>query len=181
MDLTEVNASVFVFLKSLIIFAKTAYGFIMKLTLKRRYKGKEYTIGDLYVNGKKFCETIEDTDRGLTSQMSESEIAGKKKHGVTAIPTGVYPVQMGIVSPKFKNKSWATPWGGKLPRLSNVKGFSGVLIHVGNSASDTEGCLLVGENKVKGQVINSTEVFNKLMVELVSAWYRDEYISIEVK
>lgn len=153
----------------------------MKLTLKRRYKGKEYTIGDLYVNGKKFCETIEDTDRGLTSEMSDSEIADKKKHGVTAIPTGVYPVQMGIVSPKFKNKSWATPWGGKLPRLSNVRGFSGVLIHVGNSASDTEGCLLVGENKVKGQVINSTEVFNKLMVELVSAWYRDEYISIEVK
>lgn len=113
--------------------------------------------------------------------MSESEIAEKKKHGVTAIPTGVYPIQMGIVSPKFKNKTWATPWGGKLPRLSNVKGFSGVLIHVGNSASDTEGCLLVGENKVKGQVINSTEVFNKLMVELVSAWYRDEYISIEVK
>ena len=153
----------------------------MKLTLKRRYKCKDYTIGDLYLNGKKFCDTIEDTDRGLTSEMSAQEIAEKKKHGVTAIPTGVYTIQMGVVSPKFKNKSWATQWGGKLPRLLNVKGFSGVLIHVGNSASDTEGCLLVGENKVKGQVINSTETFNKLMTQLVLAWYRDENISIEIK
>ena len=153
----------------------------MKLTLKRRYKCKDYTIGDLYLNGKKFCDTIEDTDRGLTSEMSAQEIAEKKKHGVTAIPTGVYTIQMGVVSPKFKNKSWATQCGGKLPRLLNVNGFSGVLIHVGNSASDTEGCLLVGENKVKGQVINSTETFNKLMTQLVLAWYRDENISIEIK
>lgn len=152
----------------------------MKLQLKRRYKGKDYTIGDLFLNGKKFCETIEDVDRGLTSAMSVADISKKKVHGQTAIPTGKYTIQMGVVSPKFKSKSWATRWGGKLPRIQNVKGFDGVLIHVGNTPSDTEGCILVGENKEKGKVINSTATFDKLMPVLIEAWYKGEEITFEV-
>lgn len=152
----------------------------MQLKLKRRYKGKDYTIGDLYINGKKFCETLEDTDRGLTSEMSLDDIAKQKVYGKTAIPTGTYPVQMGIVSPKFKNRSWAVRWEGRLPRLQNVKGFEGVLIHVGNSAQDTLGCLLVGENKVKGQVVNSASTFFKLMPLLLDSWNRGEDITIEI-
>ena len=61
-----------------------------------------------------------------------------------------------MVSPKFKDRSWAKFCNGKLPRLLEVPGYNGVLIHVGNKPSDTLGCILVGYNKIKGQVVNST-------------------------
>lgn len=152
----------------------------MELRLKRRYKGKDYTIGDLYVNGKKFCETLEDTDRGLTSEMSLDDITRRKVYGKTAIPTGTYPVQMGIVSSKFKNRSWAVRWEGKPPRLLNVKGFVGILIHPLNTAEESLGCIGVGENKVVGKVINSVATFHKLMPLLLESWNRGEDITIEI-
>jgi hypothetical protein len=65
--------------------------------------------------------------------MSEDEIKSKKIYGETAVPTGTYKIDMSTVSPKFKNRSWARPYEGKVPRLINVKGFDGVLIHPGNS------------------------------------------------
>jgi hypothetical protein len=109
----------------------------MELVLKRIAKKSNYTIGNLYVNGKFFCDTLEDTDRGLTDSMTLEEIKTKKVYGETAIPTGTYNIDMNTISAKFKDRSWAKPYGGKLPRLLNVKGFDGILIHVGNSASDT--------------------------------------------
>lgn len=150
----------------------------MQLLLMRVYKGQSYTIGKLYVDGQYICDTIEDADRGLSDSMSLEEIQKNKKYGITAIPTGCYKVIMNVVSPKFKNRSWAKPYGGKLPRLQNVKGFDGVLIHVGNTAEDSLGCILVGENKVKGQVINSTATFHKLMDILLTA--KDD-INLEIK
>lgn len=135
----------------------------MKLVLERTFRGSAYTIGKLYVDGDYFCDTLEDVDRGLSSDMTLSEINEKKVYGKTAIPTGTYKVVMNVVSPKFKDRAWAKPWDGKLPRLENVPGYEGVLIHVGNKAEDTLGCILVGQNKVKGQVINSTATFDKLM------------------
>lgn len=153
----------------------------MEITIKRRYKSSGYTIGDLLVNGKKFCETLEDTDRGLFATMTEERIREVKVAGKTAIPRGIYRVQMGVVSPKFRSKSWAVRWGGKLPRLLNVPGYEGVLIHVGNYPEDTEGCLLVGENKVKGGVVNSVATFDKLMAVLVEADYRGEQITIDIQ
>ena len=135
----------------------------MKLVLERTFKGSAYTIGKLYVDGDYFCDTLEDVDRGLSSDMPLSEINEKKVYGKTAIPTGTYKVVMNVVSPKFKDRTWAKPWDGKLPRLENVPGYEGILIHVGNKAEDTLGCILVGQNKVKGQVINSTATFDKLM------------------
>ena len=134
----------------------------MKLKLRRRYKCKDYTIGSLYVDGKYFCDTLEDCDRGLTSTMLSGTILRLKKAGKTAIPTGTYTVDMNTVSPKFKGRKWAKANDGRVPRLLNVKGFSGVLIHVGNTADDTDGCILVGENKAKGKVLNSTETYLKL-------------------
>ena len=139
---------------------------MLNLTLKRIAKQPTYTIGRLFINGEYFCDTIEDCDRGLTSDMTTEDILKRKVYGQTAIPTGVYKINMDIVSPKFKNRIWARPWDGKLPRLTNVKGFDGVLIHVGNTAEDSLGCILVGLNKVKGKVINSTATFNKLMAIL---------------
>lgn len=150
----------------------------MELKLDRKYKKPNYTIGKLYINDKYFCDTIEDTDRGLKDSMSESEIKLKKVYSKTAIPTGTYEIVMNTISPKFKNRSWAKPYGGKLPRLLNVKGFDGVLIHVGNKPEDSLGCILVGKNNIKGQVTESTITFNKLMKELLQAHLKKEQITI---
>jgi hypothetical protein len=153
----------------------------MELRLDRRYKGTEYTIGSLYVDGVYECDTLEDTDRGLDNNMPLSVIQTKKVYGHTAIPTGTYEIDMNIVSPKFKDRSWAKFCNGKLPRLRDVRGFEGVLIHVGNKKEDTLGCLLVGQNKIKGQVINSTETFSKLYKKMEGAHKRGETIKITIK
>ena len=153
----------------------------MKLLLRRIFKGPTYTIGKLFINGVYECDTLEDQDRGLTSQMSLEEIKAKKVYGVTAIPTGTYSINMTTVSPKFKDRAWAKPYKGMLPRLENVKGYEGVLIHVGNKAEDTLGCILVGENKVKGQVINSTATFYELMTVLLKAQSAGEVIELTIE
>lgn len=134
----------------------------MKLELKRIFKGPQYTIGKLYVDGQYICDTLEDTDRGLKQSDSLATIQKNKKYGQTAIPTGVYRITLDMVSPKFKDRSWAKFCNSKLPRLLEVPGYNGVLIHVGNKPSDTLGCILVGYNKIKGQVVNSTQAFKKL-------------------
>ena len=153
----------------------------MELLLTRNYKKDKYTIGKLYINGKLFSNTIEDKDRGLTSTMTEAQIKGLKVYGETAIPTGTYDIDLNTVSPKFKDRTWAKPYGGKLPRLLNVKGYEGVLIHVGNTHKDTLGCLLVGLNTKVGMVTNSTEYFHKLMKELLAAKLKGEEIKITIK
>ena len=135
----------------------------MKLLLKRMAKMEKYTIGKLYIDGKYFSDTLEDTDRNLTSTMSKDEIVKVKVYGKTAIPTGTYVVDMNTVSPKFGKRSWAQPYEGKVPRLQDVPGYEGVLIHPGNTADDTSGCILVGRNKVKGQVVESQDTFHSLM------------------
>lgn len=141
----------------------------MELLVKRRYKGAKYTIGTLFINGEKFCDTLEDVDRGLSCELPEAEIIRRKIAGETAIPAGTYHVAMDIVSTKFRYKSWAQPYKGKLPRLLSVPAFSGVLIHPGNTQADTEGCILVGQNKEVGKVINSQATFHKLMDVLLNA------------
>lgn len=135
----------------------------MKLELKRIAKKPTYTIGKLYIDSKYFCDIIEDCDRGLADTMSIDEIKKKKVYGETAIPSGTYKVDISTVSPKFGSKSWAKEFKGIVPRLINVKGYEGVLIHPGNTAKDTLGCLLCGENKKVGQVINSQATWKKLM------------------
>lgn len=152
----------------------------MKLELKRRFRGPNYTIGSLFINGVYECDTIEDVDRGLADSMSVDEVKTKKIYGRTAIPTGTYRIDMDTVSPKFKDRSWAKFCGGKLPRLLDVKGYEGVLIHVGNKAEDTLGCILVGDNKIKGQVINSTATFQELYGELLKAKVKGEEITIDI-
>lgn len=141
----------------------------MKLTLKRIAKKSGYTIGKMYINGKYQCDTIEDADRELKQSMSLEQIKKLKVYGETAIPTGTYKVTLDVVSPKYsKQQFYLTHAGnGRVPRLLNVKGFDGVLIHCGNTAQDSLGCILVGENKVVGKVINSRETFKNLYKELL--------------
>ena len=117
----------------------------MKIRLERKYKKEKYTIGNLYVDGVFFCNTLEDVDRGLDESATALEIAEKKVYGETAIPTGTYKVVLDIYSPKFGKKDYYKNFcGGYLPRLLNVKGFNGILIHRGVDQTHTAGCLLVG-------------------------------------
>lgn len=154
----------------------------MELKVKRKAFEKDYTIGDLFVDGKFVSNTLEDTDRGITQDMPLEEIKAKKVYGKTAIPKGTYEIDMNTVSPKFKDRSWAKPYGGKLPRLIGVKGFDGVLVHVGNSASDSSGCLLVGKNSIKGMITDSTRTFHTLMSKyLLPAKVRGEKITITIE
>lgn len=124
----------------------------MILTLDRKYKLPTYTIGKLYIDGEYFCNTLEDKDRGLTDNMAVSEISKIKIKKETAIPTGTYKVTI-TYSNRFKKN---------MPLINDVKGFEGIRIHSGNTDKDTEGCILVGFNKVKGNVINSRDTYNKL-------------------
>lgn len=149
----------------------------MELLLKRIAKKQDYTIGNLYINGQWFSNTLEDTDRGLTSSMTEDEISKIKVYGKTAIPTGTYKINMNVVSPKFKNRAWARPYNGKIPRLLNVPGFDGVLIHPGNTSENSLGCVLVGKNTIKGMVTQSQDTFHELMEVLIKQ--NDITITIE--
>ena len=124
----------------------------MRIELVRIAFKSTYTIGKLYVDGKYFCDVLEDVDRGLDSSMTESEILEKKVKGQTAIPTGHYVINI-TYSPKYKRM---------MPLLLDVKGFSGIRIHSGNTAKDTEGCLIVGKNKKVGMVLESRDTYQRL-------------------
>ena len=136
----------------------------MKLTLKRIARKEGYTIGRLYIddNPKPFCDTLEDRDRGLEQAMLLDMIKRIKVKGETAIPTGTYELSMRHISPKYSRKKAFAFTGGVMPRLLNVPGYEGVLIHSGNTAADSEGCILVGENKAVGKVLNSMATFKAL-------------------
>ena len=127
----------------------------LKLKIERRWPKADYTVGILYVNGTRFCNTLEDTVRDLKKT--------RKIPGKTAIPAGTYVVDMGTKSPKFGDKSWAKLFGGIVPRLKNVPKFSGILIHPGNTPADTSGCLLVGKNTIVGQLTESQKTYRLLM------------------
>ena len=141
----------------------------MKLTLKRIAKRNTYTIGRLYVDGVYECDTIEDKDRGLTKEMSLPDIQNAKVYGQTAIPTGTYRVQMGVKSPKYSKRAAFAWCGGYLPRLQDVPGWSGVLIHSGNRAEDTLGCIIVGRNTQVGMVTESMATLKTLYKKLAAA------------
>ena len=153
----------------------------MKLTLNRIYRGHSYTIGKLYIDNEYFCDTLEDTDRGLTDMMPLAEILKIKKPSETAIPSGTYKITLDIVSLRFSTKTfYQQVCNGKLPRLLNVKGFDGILIHAGNTEKDSAGCLLVGRNLEKGKVLKSQETFKNLYKVLKDSWDKDKDITINI-
>ena len=153
----------------------------MELKLKRIFKGDKYTIGNLFINDKKFCDTLEDTDRGLDASMSVSKIIALKKFGITAIPKGTYEVVMNVVSAKFSKYKQYTFCGGRVPRLLNVPGYDGVLMHIGNKPEDTDGCILIGKNTVKGMITSSTETFMSFYKILEDASKKNEKIHITIE
>lgn len=133
---------------------------MIKLRLKRIAYKDTYTVGKLYIDDIYFCDTIEDKVRELNS--IKDKVAGE-----TAIPKGTYKVILNV-SPKFKRL---------LPRLLDVPYFDGILLHRGNEAKDSAGCILVGENKEVGKVLNST----KYEIKLVEILKKDSDIEIVIE
>jgi hypothetical protein len=134
----------------------------MKLRVERLWKKPAYTMGRLFVDGKFFCNTLEDTVRDLSNE--------RKVYGKTAIPYGEYKVVY----------NWSPKFGRNLPRLLNVPAFEGILIHPGNTADDSAGCILVGRNTEVGRLTESRYTSDKLNVLIEDAQRRGESITIEI-
>ena len=141
----------------------------MKLTLKRIALRPTYTIGRLYVDGNYFCDTLEDTVRDLNKD-GKFDNGEKKVYAKTAIPYGTYEIKW-TYSPRFKKYT---------PQLMNVPSFEGIRIHAGNTSADTEGCLLLGENKQVGKVLNSRATINKFYTLIKKACSNGK-VTIEIK
>ena len=141
----------------------------MKLKLERKYFKETYTIGNLYINGSFFSNTLEDKNRDVNKN-GKFDNGETKVYEETCIPFGTYKIIL-TMSPKFKRE---------LPRLLNVPSFEGVLIHRGNTAKDSAGCILVGENKAVGKVLNSTPYEERLVKMMKNAISRGEEITIEI-
>lgn len=154
----------------------------MKIVLDRKWRKSEYTIGRLYINDEFFCNTLEDTDRELDQNMDLRVLRNKKIPNQTAIPTGTYEITLSVKSPKFSTYNFYDEvCGGYLPRLLDVPGFTGILIHCGSNASHSSGCILVGNNTIKGGLTNSKSVFESLYNKMKIAKENNEKITIEIK
>lgn len=119
----------------------------MDLLLNREPSNEECTLGKLYIDGEYFCETLEDPVR-------DRKIATR-----TAIPAGKYKVVI-TPSPRFN-----TP----LPLLMRVPGFTGIRIHAGNWAKDTDGCILVGMERQDNRLYMSKMALSKLIIKISRA------------
>lgn len=149
----------------------------MELRLKRIALRDTYTIGKLYVDHHYLCDTLEDKVRDINKDGDLNDAGEGKVYGKTAIPYGTYEVTLKVQSPKYSQREAYAWCKGYLPRLLNVPHFEGILIHSGNTAEDSAGCILVGENKVKGKVINSMATLKRLMGILP----KDEKITITIE
>lgn len=153
----------------------------MELKLDRKWKKEDYTVGRLYIDDEFFCNTMEDTDRGLDQDMQDFMIRSRKIPSRTAVPTGRYKVLMNTVSPKFSQKPfYMQVCKGKVPRLSDVKGFEGILIHCGIDHSHSAGCILVGKNTIKGKLTDSQETFKNLYAQMKAAYDAGQEIFITI-
>lgn len=157
----------------------------MELKVKRLYLKDGYTIGRLTVDGVAFCDTLEDKVRDLNKDGDLNDEGEGKVYGKTAIPYGRYEVTLDVVSPKFsKYEFYKDVCGGKLPRLLNVKHFDGILIHVADGykgADLLQGCIGVGQNKIKGGLLNGKQTFSNLYLKLKQAVDRGEKIWITIE
>lgn len=141
----------------------------MKLTLKRIALRPTYTIGRLYIDDAYFCDTLEDTVRD-TNKSGKFDNGEQKIKGKTAIPYGTYEIKW-TYSPRFKKYT---------PQLMNVPSFEGIRVHAGNTSADTEGCLILGENKQVGKVLNSRATINKFYPIIKEACSNGK-VTIEIK
>lgn len=142
----------------------------MDIKSVRKYFKDTYTISKMLINDKPFCDVLEDKDRRLTDDMSLSQIKKIKVYAKTAIPYGKYEVKS-YFWPKYRK---VYPW------LQNVKGFTGILMHAGRTADHSSGCLLLGENKIKGGLINGEKYVRKLTEMIQECEKRGEKVYITI-
>lgn len=142
----------------------------MLIDIFRKYKKADYTIGIVSIDGVRFSNSLEDTDRGLNNTMTPNEIKCKKIYGQTAIPTGQYEVIFNY-SVKYKKE---------MPLILNVPGFEGIRIHSGNTAQDSCGCILIGDNTAKGCLTNSRVKTQLLYDKMRFAISKGEKIYINI-
>lgn len=131
----------------------------MQVRIDRKWKKPAYTIGRVYIDGEFFCNSMEDCDRGLRQDMPVAEIQKRKVYGLTAIPSGKYKVSM----------TNSTKYCRVMPQVMNVKGYSGVRIHSGNTAEDSLGCILLGDNDKVGWISNSRKRCKEFEEKLTAA------------
>jgi hypothetical protein len=144
----------------------------MNIELIRKIKTDTSTIGELIINDKVLCDTLEDVDRGLTQDMSEEAIKTIKIDGETAIPTGTYEVIIDMSS----------RFGRMMPHILDVPGFQGIRIHAGNSDKDTEGCLLLGTYTGQDDWITKSKVAVALFMSIIqTAIDNGEKIIIKIR
>ncbi len=142
----------------------------MELYLKRDTFTEISTTGKLLIDGQFECFILEDRDRGLTDTMPLAEIVATKIYGKTAIPYGRYEVDW-TMSARFKVF---------MPILLNVKGYSGIRIHKGNTEIDSLGCLLCGRKRANNIITESTAATNLLYTKIQTAKSRKEKIFITI-
>lgn len=142
----------------------------MEITIIRKYKKENYTVGTMLVNGEKFCDTLEDTDRGLRQDMSLSQIKKLKRYGVTAIPYGTYRITV-YFWPKYRRN---------YPMVNDVPGYTGVLIHGGATHQQTLGCPLIGENRERGKLTNCEKYVRKLTTMCEEAIKKGENVTLTI-
>ena len=136
----------------------------MELELIRKIRTNISTIGELTIDGVFECFILEDKDRGLKKDMPISELITKKVKAKTAIPEGRYEVVINF-SNRFKKL---------LPLLLDVPAYTGIRVHPGNTAADTEGCLLPGINKGIDKVTSSRVAFAALFGKMKAAASREK-------
>ena len=142
----------------------------MELQLKREIFTEQSTIGTLTINGEFECFVLEDRDRGLSDALSLEQILKVKVYGKTAIPYGRYEVDW-TMSARFKKM---------MPILLNVKGYSGIRIHKGNTEIDSLGCLLCGTRKKSNMITESTLATKNLYAKIESAKKQGQRIFINI-
>ena len=159
----------------------------MELVLKRIAKRKAYTIGrlfivepvlDEYLAGSKetyFSDTLEPTALELKTTVSKEAVLRSPEKAQSLKPFAISEGRYAVViswSPKFK--AW-------LPILLGVPNFEGIRIHAGNTAKDTQGCILVGRNQAVGRLYESRKWLYELKQKIVEAKGRGEPVWITIK
>lgn len=151
----------------------------MEICIKRT-EHPDCTEGKMYIKWTSFsCDTLEDVNRDKNKN-GKFDGDEKKVYGDTCIPYGRYEVTLKVVSPKFSKYKQYQQIQGKLPRLIDVPHFEGILIHIGNTVKDTDGCILVGKRIRHGFVSESTVTFYKLYEILKKASDAGEKIWLEI-
>lgn len=144
---------------------------IFQIVVERKYYKEKYTIGNMFLEGEWFCNTLEDKDRGLSQTLSLSQNKKLKVYAQTAIPKGTYEVKIHF---------WAK-YRINVPILLKVPAFEGILIHNGVNQNHTAGCILVGLNTIPGQLTSGKKYMTELTSRIQAALNEGKKVMIEVK